>query len=135
MLTKSTFSGHVLMGLIALGLAGCASPDGEGRHMQHHTGGSANMVPQGPSGASSAQPGMMSGTMGSHGGSGMMGAGTAGAQGEMQHMDKASMCAMHRNMQNAPNEQARQAIMDRQMQGMSPEMRQRQMDMMRQQCQ
>lgn len=135
MFIKSTFSSRVLVGLMALGLAACATPGGDGSHSQHHAGRSANMMPPGPSGAPPAQQGMMSGPMGSQGGSGMMGAGAAGAPGEMQHMDKASMCAMYRGMQNAPNEQARQAMMDQHMQGMSPEMRQRHIDMMRQQCQ
>jgi hypothetical protein len=38
-------------------------------------------------------------------------------------------------MRDAPDEQARQAMMERQMQGMSPQMRQQHLDMMRQQCQ
>jgi hypothetical protein len=75
---------------------------------------------------------MSAGTTGSAAGCGMM-TDCAAAQG--QPMNKDAMCAMYRDMQNAPNDQARQAIMDRQMQGMSPEMRQRHMDMMRQQCQ
>lgn len=50
-------------------------------------------------------------------------------------MNKDAMCAMYRSMQNAPTEQDRQAMMERNMQGMSPEMRQRHMEMMRQQCQ
>jgi hypothetical protein len=57
------------------------------------------------------------------------------AAGGMQHMDKEAMCAMYRNMRDAPTEQARQAMMDRNMQGMPPEMRQQHMEMMRQQCQ
>jgi hypothetical protein len=64
-----------------------------------------------------------------------MGAGQSAGQGGMQHMDKDTMCATYRSMQTAPTEQDRQAMMDRNMQGMSPEMRQRQMEMMRQQCQ
>jgi hypothetical protein len=71
---------------------------------------------------------------GSHAGCGMMGANTAGCPGGMQQ-DKDAMCAMYRDMRDAPNEQARQAMMDRHMQAMSPEMRQHHMEMMRQQCQ
>lgn len=75
------------------------------------------------------------GTVGSQGGCGMMGAGHVAGPGGIQHMDKDAMCAMYRSMQNAPTEQDRQAMMERDMQGMSPEMRQRHMEMMRQQCQ
>ena len=48
-------------------------------------------------------------------------------------MDMQRMCAMHRDIQTAPEGQ-RQAMMERHMQQMSPEMRQRHMEMMRQHC-
>ncbi|GAB3466123.1 hypothetical protein GCM10027321_31960 [Massilia terrae] len=72
--------------------------------------------------------------MGGNAGCGMMPCGPS-AKGEPQHMNKESMCAMYRAMQNAPTEQDRQAMMERNMQGMSPEMRQQHMEMMRKQCQ
>jgi hypothetical protein len=53
----------------------------------------------------------------------------------MQAMDKGRMCSMYRGMQDAPDDQARQAMMDRLMPGMSPDTRRRHMEMMRQQCQ
>lgn len=123
MLIQRSHSIHALAALAAVAaLAGCASP---GDHERHHADGADS--------ATTATGGTMSaGTTGSAAGCGMM-TDCAAAQG--QPMNKDAMCAMYRDMQNAPNDQARQAMMDRQMQGMSPEMRQRHMDMMRQQCQ
>jgi hypothetical protein len=123
MLIKRSHPIHALAALAAVAaLAGCASA---GDHDRHRMDGSDS--------ATTATGGTMSaGTTGSAAGCGMM-TDCAAAQG--QTMNKEAMCAMYRDMQNAPNDQARQAIMDRQMQGMSPEMRQRHMDMMRQQCQ
>ena len=134
MLNSSKFSIRAVVGLMAAaGLVACANPTGGADHAQHHPEQSATTAAPGSSGA---QAGMMGGSMmGSHGGSGMMGGATAGASEGMRPMDKDAMCAMYRSMRDAPNEQARQAMMDRQMQGMSPEMRQRHMEMMRQQCQ
>ena len=61
----------------------------------------------------------------------------AAEHGEMhQHpMDKDAMCAMYRNMQNASTDEQRHEMMERNMQGMSPEMRQQHMEMMQRQCQ
>lgn len=67
-------------------------------------------------------------------GSGMMGSMQSGGPMMSGQADKDAMCAMHRNMQNATREQ-RQSMMDQQMPGMSPEMRQRHMQMMQQHCQ
>ena len=53
----------------------------------------------------------------------------------MHHMDKDAMCAMYRNMQNASTDEQRHEMMERNMQGMSPEMRQQHMEMMQRQCQ
>lgn len=66
-------------------------------------------------------------------GSGMTGGMGPGAS-TSEGMDMGRMCGLHREIQNAPPEQ-RHAIMERHMQQMSPEMRQRHMDMMRQHCQ
>jgi hypothetical protein len=123
MLIKRSHPLHALAGIAAMAaLVGCAST---GDHDRHHMDGSDS--------ATTATGGTMSaGTTGSAAGCGMM-TDCAAAQG--QPMDKDTMCAMYRDMQNAPNDAARQAMMDRRMQGMSPEMRQRHMDMMRQQCQ
>jgi hypothetical protein len=123
MLIKRSYPIHALAALAAMAaLAGCASA---GDHNRHHM--------DGPDSTTAATGGTMSaGTTGSAAGCGMM-TDCAAAQG--QPMNKDAMCAMYRDMQNAPNDQARQAMMDRKMAGMSPEMRQRHMDMMRQQCQ
>jgi len=64
----------------------------------------------------------------------MTGGGTAAGSGGMQPMHKETMCAMYRAMRDAPNEQARQAMMDRNMREMSPEMREHYLEMMPQQC-
>jgi hypothetical protein len=145
MLTKPIPSTHFLLGLLAAAsLAACAGPRVDDQH-QHHAGQSA----AGSSGMS-AQGGTMGGAMtGKHTGCGMMGAATAANQsgcpmmggseaastGAMQATDKGALCSMYRGMRDAPDDQARQAMMDRLMPGMSPEMRQRHMEMMRQQCQ
>ena len=157
MLIKPIPSMHILAGLVlTASLAACAYPEGDQGHGQHHAGQSANTTSPGASGGSSAQDGSAGmpmhagaggGMMGSQAGCGMMGGGTTGSQagcgsagqaagpGGIQHMDKDAMCAMYRRMQNAPTEQERHEVMERNMQGMSPEMRQRHMEMMRQQCQ
>ena len=114
----------------AAGLAACATPSGGQDHAGHHPDRSATTMGAGSSGTVPAQGGMMGGMMGG----GMAGSQAAGAGG-MQQMNKEEMCAMYRNMRDAPNEQARQAMMDRHMQAMSPAMRQQHMEMMRQQCQ
>lgn len=125
---------HLLTGLAAFSLVACAAPPRDQDHMRHHPGRSANAtVPQ----ASATQgSGMMGGAMmGSGGNCPMTGGGTAGGACQMQHMSKEQMCAMYRSMRDAPDEQARQAMMARHMQGVSPEMRQQHMEMMRQHCQ
>ncbi|MBQ5948479.1 hypothetical protein [Massilia sp. ST3] len=65
-------------------------------------------------------------------GSGMTGGMAPGASAS-DGMDMNRMCAIHREIRNAPPEQ-RHAVMERYFQQMSPEMRQRHMDMMGQQC-
>jgi hypothetical protein len=128
---------RILVGLVATaGLVACANPPADQDHGEHHAGQSADTAAQGSSGTSAAQGGMMGGSMtGSHAGCGMMGGSQTAGPGGTQHMDKEAMCSMYRNMQHAPNEQARQAMMDPNMQAMSPEMRRQHMEMMRQQCQ
>ena len=65
-------------------------------------------------------------------GSGQMGMmGQGGAAGQM---DMKSMCEMHDRMKNARTPEERSAMMDERMKNMSPEMRQRHMEMMQQQC-
>lgn len=143
MLSKTIPSMRILAGLaVAASLVACATPAGDQDqdqdHVQHHPAQSADGATPASPGGSAAQGGMGSGAMmGSQGGCGMMGANTTGNQAGcgMQHMDKDAMCAMYRNMRDAPNEQARQAMMDQNMKAMSPEMRQQHMEMMRQQCQ
>jgi hypothetical protein len=114
MFTKSNPSIRILAGLVlAAGLAGCAYPDADPGHRGHHAGASD---------ASPSQGGMMGGNM-------------AAGPGGMRPMDKDAMCTMYRNMQNAPTDEQRHEMMERNMQNMSPEMRQRHMEMMQKQCQ
>ncbi|ALK96093.1 hypothetical protein AB595_08615 [Massilia sp. WF1] len=141
MLSKTIHSFRILAGLaVTAGLVACATPaaDQDQHHARHHPAQSEDMAAPASPGGSAAQGGMGSGAMtGSQGGCGMMGGNTTGSQAGcgMQHMDKDAMCAMYRSMRDAPTEQARQAMMDQNMRAMSPEMRQRHMEMLRQQCQ
>jgi hypothetical protein len=122
MFTPSELSIRSLAALLAaIALAACTTPDNTTDHAVHH--------PE-PAAASPAQPGGM--RMEGQSGAGMMGE-TASGQMKSEGMDMNHMCAMYRNMQNMPTEE-RQAMLDQQMKGMSPEMRQQHMEMMRQQC-
>jgi hypothetical protein len=107
--------------LTTVALAACASPDSTTDHAGHHP----DQATGTPTQASGGMPG-------GQGGTGMTG-GMSSGQMNPEGMDMKQMCAMYRNMQNMPMEQ-RQAMMDQQMKGMSPEMRQQHMEMMRQQC-
>lgn len=123
---------HLLAMLAAAGLAACAAPYGGPGHARHHPGQQENAMPNRASGAQGGA--MAGGMMGSGGGCAMMG-GTGQGACNMQDMSREQMCATYRGMRDAPDEQARQAMMERHMQGMSPQMRQQRMEMMRQQCQ
>jgi hypothetical protein len=97
-------------------LSGCAGL--REQHEQHH-----------PEAASAASQGTM-GRGGPGGGQmGMMGSGE-----QMGGMDMKSMCEMHDRMMNAKTPEERNAMMNEHMKNMSPEMRERQIEMMRQQC-
>jgi len=108
--------------LAAAVLGACSAPGATTGHSAHHSGREAALTMP-ASGRMADMPA----------GSGMSGGMTPGAA-TAEGMDMGRMCAMHREIQNAPPEQ-RHAVMERHMQQMSPEMRQRQMDMMRQHCQ
>jgi len=129
---------HLVAGLLAASLAGCAAHGGYG-HARGHRGQEEDARPPEVSSTSTrpAPPGAMmdAGRMGNQGGCGMMGSGKTDSACGMQHMNKDAMCSMYRDMRDAPDEQARQAMMDRHMQGMPAEARRRHMDMLRQQCQ
>jgi hypothetical protein len=94
-------------------LAACTTPEDAAGHGAHHPdqGAGRPMQPGGPMAMGGPSPGQMA----------------------PRGMDMNQMCTMYRNMQSAPTEQ-RQAMLDQQMKGMSPEMRQQHMEMMRQQC-
>jgi len=113
---------HVLAALVAgAALSACAPMRGDQDHPRHHPGRSVNaMAPP----ASGVHPGRED----------MMGASRAGSTGSMAPSDKEAMCARYRGMRNAPDERARQAMMDREMASMPPEMRQRHMEMMGKHC-
>lgn len=128
---------HILAGLVAASLLACAAPPGEQGHARHHPGQVEDARPSETSSIAPAQGGSMMGgsTSGSGGGCAMMGGAKTDGACNMQNMNQDEMCAMYRSMRDAPDEQARQAMMERHMQGMSPQMRQQHLDMMRQQCQ
>ena len=136
---KSIFqsAGSLVAVLIAAAaLTGCATSQDE--HRQHHPeaaaagwpadmgrGGSTGMMGgAGPDG----QRGMMGG--GADGQKGMMGSGA----GQMGMMDKKSMCEMREKMMSSKSPAERTAMMDDRMKSMSPEERQKHMEMMKQQC-
>lgn len=103
--------------LAGAGLAACAPTRQDQAHQRHHPGRSVDaMAPS--AGQQSAQGGM-----------------GAGMSGSMGPADKEAMCARYRGMRDAPDEQARHAMMHKEMGAMAPEMRQRHMEMMRKQCQ
>ncbi len=113
----------------AAALTGCAAIKEE--HKQHHPAASATESPGGMGrGGSTGQMGMMGGA-GPDGQKGMMG---GGASGQMGMMDKKSMCEMHDKMMTARTPAERTAMMDDRMKNMSPEARQKHMEMMKQQC-
>jgi hypothetical protein len=128
---------HILTALAAASLVACAAPPAGEGHARHHPGQAENATVPPASAASGAQGGGMTGgaMMGSAGNCPMMGSGQPAGACNMQQMNKEQMCAMYRSMRDAPNEEARQAMMERRMQGMSPQMRQQHIEMMRQQCQ
>lgn len=104
--------------LAAAGMSACTAPAANNIRAHHHPG---------PTAGSMGRPGADL-TMDSS-------AGAATARGWMGQggMDRQRICAMHRDIQAAPEDE-RQAVMDRHMQQMSPEMRQRHMEMMHRHC-
>jgi len=96
-------------------------------------GGQGGMMGGGQGGMmGGGQGGMMGGGQG-----GMMGGGQGGMMGQggaAGQMDMKSMCEMRDRMRNARTPEERSAMMNERMKNMSPEMRQRYMEMMQQQC-
>lgn len=116
----------------ALALGACATPDGGTNHATHHPGqssGSAAAAAAPAGGGAMMAPGSGHAMMGS----GMMGGTQSGGPMRAGQMDKEAMCAMHRQMHGATAQQ-RESMMEQHMKGMSPEMRQQHLEMMRQQC-
>ena len=107
--------------LAAAALSACSAPDA--------AKGDAHQYGQASAGQMQGGGHMMHG----QGGAGMTGGMSPGAA-TTEGKDMERMCAMYRDIRNAPPDQ-RQAMMDKHMQHMSPEMRQRHMDMMGQHCQ
>ena len=122
---KSIFqsAGSLVFALIAAAaLTSCAATQEE--HLQHHPEAASATSPGGMGrGSSTGQTGMMGGADGKMG---MMG----GADGQM---DMKSMCKMHNNMMSSKTPEQQRAMMDDHMKSMSPEARQKHMEMM-QQC-
>lgn len=125
--------------IAAAALTGCATSQEE--HRQHHPEAAAAGSPADMGrGGSTAQMGAMGGA-GPDGQRGMMGGGAdgqkgmmGGGAGQMGMMDKKSMCEMHDKMMSGKTPAERTAMMDDRMKNMSPEERQKHMEMMKQQC-
>lgn len=116
MKTTANASLRMMLALAAGAIAGCAASPGQ-PHGAHHAGlASASVPPSGPFYAQGAS------------------AGGTTASGGMPDSDKGAMCAMHRDMAQATNEDARRAMIERRLQGMSPEQRLHHMEMMRRHC-
>ncbi len=105
--------------LAALALAGCAATPGGQPDGAHSAGSSADATPTPPSGPFY---GLETATGGSAAGS------------AMGHSAEETMCAMHRDMGDAPKDEARRAMQERRLQGMSPEQRRQHLEMMRRHC-
>lgn len=116
----------------ALVLSACASTQSS-PSVESSTASSGPMMGGASGGApmmgssSSGQGGMMGGTSGG----GMMG-GSSASHGGM--MDKQTMCQMYERMRSARTQEEHQAMMNQVMPGISPDMQQRHMQMMEQQC-
>lgn len=118
-LKPALFSGALVA---AITLAGCTGMQHRGPH--------GGMMGQGGTtgqGGQMGQGGMMMGQGGQMGQGGMM-------MGQGGQMDMKSMCAMHERMKSARTPQERSAMMDQYMTNMTPEMRQRHMEMLERQC-
>lgn len=119
-----------LAGLFALPvLAACAAPGGTADHAGHHRAAGCPADSAMHSGGGPAAGGMMGGQPG---GAAMM----RGQSGTAQERSSSAtdMCSAYHAIQNAAPAE-RESMMDQQMKGMSAEMRQHHMEMMRQQCQ
>jgi hypothetical protein len=114
-------------GLLAGVLAACSTWPG---HERQETGatrqGSASQSPpiRGP-GASAGCSGM-AGSTGSGRGSGLLGPGMTG--------DQAAMCELNRRISSARNADERASLLERYLPGMSPDMREQHLEMMRERC-
>jgi hypothetical protein len=107
------FSMKTILFLLAGALAGCQS-------WQARAPDQTNAPPYGGAGAGA----------GSSGTTGSTSSGTGGQPG----MDQYAMCEMNRRIMGARTPEERQALMDRNMPGVSPELREQHLQMMREQC-
>jgi hypothetical protein len=104
-------------------------------HQAHHPQEGATR----PSGAAeqgnvAGQSGMVAGTATQSETMGQGSSGQMGMMGQGGQMDMKSMCEMHERMKNAGSPAERSAMMNERMKNMSPEMKQRHMEMMQRQC-
>lgn len=124
--------------LTVAALVGCAATQQTGQdapsrrgvsqeeHRAHHPQDTSAQPSATTGGGTAARQGGMMGGQG-----GMMG-GQGGMMGGQ--MDMKSMCDMHERMKRSRTPQERGAMMDDAMKNMTPEMRQRHMEMMERQC-
>jgi hypothetical protein len=131
----------------AITVTGCAVPQQSSQapsaqngitqedHQAHHPQEAATR----PSGAAeqgnvAGQSGMVAGTATQSETMGQGSSGQMGMMGQGGQMDMKSMCEMHERMKNAGTPAERSAMMNERMKNMSPEMKQRHMEMMQRQC-
>ncbi|MFC5463058.1 hypothetical protein [Massilia niabensis] len=114
------------MPLAILALAACTTTDGTTGHAAHHPDRAARAPAQGDATT-------MGGMSGGQSGAATMSGAPSGQMAPGQ-TNMGAMCPMHRDMQKMSPEQHR-AMMDEKMKGMTPEMRQHHMEMMRRHCQ
>jgi hypothetical protein len=114
-------------------LAGCAATQQQGREAPAQGGISAEQHESHHPQDTTAQPFPATGAGTTGRQDGMMG-GQGGMMGQGGQMDMKSRCDMHERMKNARTSQERGAMMNETMKNMTPEMRQRHVEMMEQRC-
>ncbi|MDK6076018.1 hypothetical protein [Massilia varians] len=117
--TTPHVSRRLTAALTALALAGCAASTGAPPHGEQQAGSSTAATAIPPSGPFY---GLETTTGGSAAGS------------ATRHSGDEATCAMDHSMGDAPKDEARRAMEERRLQGMSPEQRRQHLEMMRRHC-
>lgn len=119
MRSASTLASRFASIMLAALLTACAMPNkgaptDDADHKAHHPEAAASSAPPSPA----QRPGPTG----------------VGQMGMMDSMDMKTMCDMHKKMMSSKTPAEREAMMDRNMKSMSPEMRQKHMEMMEAKC-